>query len=62
MNITMHVPPECCGQMVEYAYGSDGEAAYRRITDSSDRRVTWSKIDWSDAWAAVDDGTEIEPA
>ena len=58
--MNMHVPPALAGQIVEVAYGSDGEYAYRRVTDHGSHTLAsnWSRVFWDDAWAAVD-GTDI---
>ena len=43
-----HIPPACQGQIVEVAYGSDGESFYRRTTNRSDRSVTYAAADVAD--------------
>ncbi len=44
-------PPECGGQIEEVSYASDGECAYRRVTDWSvadghPDRETYSRVSW----------------
>lgn len=55
-DVCFDVPRRCAGQMVEVAYGGfggfcrpehDSGSPYKRITDTSDREVTYYK--WSDA-------------
>lgn len=59
-----NVPPECQGQIVEYAYGWSAECdgtLYMRVTDRSDRSVTYYRhedatdID-EDVWSAAPPG------
>lgn len=58
--MTFHTPPENQGQMVEVSYASDGEYAYRRVYDCSDRSESIERVAWGDWWADVPEGTNID--
>ena len=53
----MHTPAANQGQMVEVSYGWCDGALYRRITDRSDRSVSWARAD--DDEAAVEAESSI---
>lgn len=55
--LDFHVPPSEQGQMVEHAYAIDSEREryIRRVTDRSDRSITWDVMAWSDSETDPDD-------
>lgn len=40
--LAFHAPPASQGQIVEVAYALDGDRIVRRVTDRSDRSVTYA--------------------
>lgn len=51
---TFIVPPRCQGQIVEYAYATAPDTLVLRVTDRSDRSVTYHAIDLEDVQGDIE--------
>lgn len=50
VQVKFHIPPECGGQIQESAYADIGALGILcRVTDWSDRSVTWYFREWAEA-------------
>lgn len=61
------VPPACRGQIVEVAYGDSRDGVlWRRVTDRSDRSVSYARADATDCGCAGEcdcwDPANVEPS